>query len=119
MTGPNKIVKRQAGKDSKGSSRPSSGGALCKTCTPCRQKKVRCDGTRRHWMLRGKALLPKSAPQLSATGDDSFLRAEGESLKMVGVCIDISERKVAEEQLRASQQPAVRIFLETWFGKND
>ncbi|KAF5554191.1 hypothetical protein FNAPI_6526 [Fusarium napiforme] len=46
MTGPNKIVKRQVGKDSKSSSRPSSGGALCKTCTPCRQKKVRCDGTR-------------------------------------------------------------------------
>ncbi|PTD01697.1 Nitrogen assimilation transcription factor nit-4 [Fusarium culmorum] len=42
MTNPNKIVKRQSGRESKG----SAGGALCKTCTPCRQKKVRCDGTR-------------------------------------------------------------------------
>ncbi|KAI5459118.1 fungal-specific transcription factor domain-containing protein [Mariannaea sp. PMI_226] len=27
-------------------SRVSPGGTLCKTCTPCRQKKVRCDGAR-------------------------------------------------------------------------
>lgn len=44
MTGPNKVAKRNA-RDGK-ASRPSSGGALCKTCTPCRQKKVRCDGAR-------------------------------------------------------------------------
>lgn len=44
MTGPNKVVRR-TGRDGK-ASRPSSSGALCKTCTPCRQKKVRCDGTR-------------------------------------------------------------------------
>ncbi len=70
---------------------------------------IRCDGTRRHWMLRGKALLPKSAPQFESADDDSFLRSEGESLKMVGVCIDISERKVAEEKLRASQERLERI----------
>ena len=75
---------------------------------------IRCDGTRRYWMLRGKALLPKSAPQPSLRNgskseDESFLRPEGESLKMVGVCIDISERKVAEERLRASQERLERI----------
>lgn len=42
MTGP-KPPKRIA-RDNR-VSRPSA-GALCKTCTPCRQKKVRCDGTR-------------------------------------------------------------------------
>ncbi|CAM1504837.1 Fc.00g024280.m01.CDS01 [Cosmosporella sp. VM-42] len=36
---------RRAGRESR-VSRPSASGALCKTCTPCRQKKVRCDGTR-------------------------------------------------------------------------
>ncbi len=75
---------------------------------------IRCDGTRRYWMLRGKALLPKSASSPSVGGarkteDESFLRPEGESLKMVGVCIDISERKVAEERLRASQERLERI----------
>ncbi len=71
---------------------------------------IRSDGTRRYWMLRGKAMLPKSAAQPSSARDDeSFLRPEGESLKMVGVCIDISERKVAEERLRASQERLERI----------
>ena len=71
---------------------------------------IRSDGTRRYWMLRGKAMLPKSALQPSAVRDDeSFLRGEGEALKMVGVCIDISDRKVAEEQLRASQERLERI----------
>ncbi|BCM90459.1 putative signaling protein [Abditibacteriota bacterium] len=70
---------------------------------------IRCDGTRRYWMLRGKALLPKGSPQPSANGDDSFLRVGGEAMKMVGVCIDISERKVAEEKLRASQERLERI----------
>lgn len=70
---------------------------------------IRCDGTRRYWMLRGKALLPKGSPQFESGSDDSFLRPDGESLKMVGVCIDISERKVAEERLRASQERLERI----------
>ncbi|KAF7563936.1 hypothetical protein G7046_g221 [Stylonectria norvegica] len=43
MSGP-KPPRRQA-RDSR-VSRSSPAGALCKTCTPCRQKKVRCDGTR-------------------------------------------------------------------------
>ena len=42
MTGPK--PPRRIARDNR-VSRPS-GGALCKTCTPCRQKKVRCDGTR-------------------------------------------------------------------------
>lgn len=42
MTGP-KPPKRIA-RDNRVSR--ASAGALCKTCTPCRQKKVRCDGTR-------------------------------------------------------------------------
>ena len=68
---------------------------------------IRADGARRHWLLRGKALLPKSA---SAGGDEnSLLRGEGENLKMVGVCIDISDRKVSEEMLRTSQERLERI----------
>ncbi|KAH7001136.1 fungal-specific transcription factor domain-containing protein [Ilyonectria destructans] len=43
MTNPK--VSRRPGRDSR-ISRASPGGTLCKTCTPCRQKKVRCDGAR-------------------------------------------------------------------------
>ncbi len=68
---------------------------------------IRADGARRHWMLRGKALLPKGAAD-----DETFLRGNGEALKMVGVCIDISDRKTSEETLRASQQ-RLELIVET------
>ena len=63
---------------------------------------IRCDGSKRHWLLRGKALLPKSE-------GENIERPAGESLKMVGVCIDISERKAAEEELRSSRERLERI----------
>ncbi len=73
---------------------------------------IRCDGTRRYWMLRGKALAGTSSP--SRKGEESGKGEEGSDsssspLVLVGVCIDISERKLAEEALRASQERLERI----------
>lgn len=77
---------------------------------------IRCDGKRRYWMLRGKALGVRS-DEFGVRNEDeehaqanSALHTPNSALVMVGVCIDISERKLAEENLRTSQQRLERIF---------
>ncbi len=76
---------------------------------------IRCDGTRRYWMLRGKALASNTSRggEMQDEGSPLLLDSSSspvEALVMVGVCIDISERKLAEENLRSSQQRLERIF---------
>jgi len=84
---------------------------------------IRCDGTRRYWMLRGKALGGRSEElamgsehfgerlqgTIEADETDSALDTPHSALQMVGVCVDISERKQSEETLRETKERLERI----------
>jgi len=80
---------------------------------------IRCDGTRRYWMLRGKALGVRSEEfgvrnegveeANGADETDSALDTSHSALQLIGVCIDISERKLNEESLRETKERLERI----------
>jgi diguanylate cyclase (GGDEF)-like protein/PAS domain S-box-containing protein len=62
---------------------------------------IRCDGTTRHWMIRGKPL----ATEQVETGSEG-----GSMPRLLAVCIDITARKRSEEALRQSEERLQRIF---------
>jgi len=73
---------------------------------------IRCDGTRRYWMLRGKALGVRGEnfqETNEAEETDSAPDTSPSALQLIGVCIDISERKSNEETLRETKERLERI----------
>ncbi|HEX9998028.1 MAG TPA: EAL domain-containing protein [Abditibacterium sp.] len=74
---------------------------------------IRCDGTTRHWMIRGKPLASDrndvvgSSDGLALPIDNSHQET---APRLLAVCIDITARKEADEALRESEERLQRIF---------
>ncbi|RYG68567.1 diguanylate cyclase, partial [bacterium] len=64
---------------------------------------IRCDGTTRHWMIRGKPLMPEKI-EVPGKGEVTGMP------RLLAVCIDITARKESEEALRQSEERLQRIF---------
>ncbi|PQV64718.1 PAS domain S-box-containing protein/diguanylate cyclase (GGDEF) domain-containing protein [Abditibacterium utsteinense] len=77
---------------------------------------IRCDGTTRHWMIRGKPLASEKLASeeqgsiQTASLDDSAPLGSSGAPRLLAVCIDITARKLAEEALRQSEERLQRIF---------
>ncbi len=71
---------------------------------------IRCDGTTRHWMIRGRPLSPDKI-EARTESLRVEIRAENDGApRLLAVCIDITARKLAEEALRQSEERLQRIF---------